>query len=161
MTVAALGVAAAIAGPAFAQGADPAGDIEIGAAPDPVAARRWLATAQGFARRAASYAANNRPDDAKAQLESAAGAYRKAIEASADLNLYLELAGVDERLGRFDDAVRDLRRVVRAGSGARLHGSPRRSRGSGSSRCTWPRRGPRSRLAVASSGHLRCPSRSC
>ena len=82
---------------------------------DPAVVRRWLATAQQRAQRAAVAAANHRPDDARRKFEDAAAAYRQAIEAGAEPVVYVELAGVEDRLGRFDDAVRHLRTAVRAG----------------------------------------------
>jgi hypothetical protein len=79
---------------------------------DPRLVRRSLATARELAQRAAAYAANHRPDDAAAELEDAAAAYRKAIDAGGEPGIYLELASVEERLGRFDEAVRHLRAAV-------------------------------------------------
>jgi tetratricopeptide (TPR) repeat protein len=101
-----------------------AGDIEIDAAPvvapvvapvkDPKLARRWLAAAQQLVQRGSYLAAHHRPDDAALQFDRAVAAYRKAIDASDDLGLYLELASAEDKLGKFDDAVRHLRLVVHA-----------------------------------------------
>jgi PEGA domain-containing protein len=133
VAVAALG-AAAIPGVARAQPRDPGGEIEMGADPaaipaadaadpavvkDPKLAKKWLAAAQQLMQKAAAFAANNRPDDARAQLENAVTAYQRAIEAGDDASLYLELAAADEKLGRLDAAVKHLRRVIAASAGVR------------------------------------------
>jgi len=98
------------------QATDP-GAVEPELAPvkDPKLGRRWLATAQRLMQRGSYYASNNRPDDARPQFENAVAAYRKAIEASDDIGLYVELANAEARLGKVDEAVRHLRLVVRAG----------------------------------------------
>jgi len=115
MVAAAVVALAAMPGTGSAQAPDP-NDVELELAPvkDLKLARRWLATAQQLMRRGSSYASNHRPDDARAQFESAAAAYRKAIEAGDDIGLYVELANAEDRLGKIDEAVRHLRLVVRA-----------------------------------------------
>jgi hypothetical protein len=65
------------------------------------------------------FASRNRPDDARAQFENAATAYQRAIEAGDDVGVYADLAGAEERLGKLDDAVKHLRRVVAAPAGVR------------------------------------------
>ncbi|HEX7836910.1 MAG TPA: PEGA domain-containing protein [Kofleriaceae bacterium] len=65
------------------------------------------------------FAARNRPDDARPQFEDAVAAYQRAIEASGDPNVYLDLANAEDRLGKLDDAVKHLRHVAAEGSGAR------------------------------------------
>jgi hypothetical protein len=131
---AALG-AAASPGVALAQPGDPGGENEASAAPaavpapvapvtssvikDPKLAKKWLATAQQLRQKAAVLAAQNRPDDARAQLESSITAYQRAIEASDDASLYVEVAAVDEKLGRIAAAVTHLRRVIAAAAGVR------------------------------------------
>lgn len=117
-----------VPGSAFAQPSDPkdpGGEIEIDPAKDstdpkdPKIAKQWLATAQQLIQKGSAFAARNRLDDAKAQFENAASAYQKAIEASDDVNIYAELASVEDKLGKFDEAVRHLRRVVNAKTGVR------------------------------------------
>jgi tetratricopeptide (TPR) repeat protein len=86
---------------------------------DPKAAKRWLAVGQTLMQRGAYLVARNRADEAKQQFENAATAYHKAIEAGDDVNVYVELAAAEEKLGKLDAAVRHLRRVVRAEAGVR------------------------------------------
>jgi lysozyme family protein len=120
VTIAAI-IAAAMSGGAVAQPKDPGGEIEMGsAAPakDPKAAKKWLAAAQQLVQKA-SYLAKNRPEEAKAQLENAVTAYQKALEAGEDPNVYLDLANVEDKLGKLDDAVKHLQRVVAAKAGVR------------------------------------------
>jgi len=119
MAVLALG-AAALGPPrrAIAQPAEPAPGNEAAPAKDPRAARRWLASGQMFMQRGSYLAARHRLDEAKQQFESAVAAYHKAIEASDDVNLYLELAFAEDRAGKVDGAVKHLRRLAQAG-GAR------------------------------------------
>lgn len=117
VTIAAL-IAAAASGRAIAQPREP-GESELEPAKDPKLARKWLAVAQELMQKGGYLAARNRPDDARPQFENAVTAYRRAIEAGADPSVYLDLAGAEDRLGKLDDAVRHLRRVAAAGSGAR------------------------------------------
>jgi hypothetical protein len=119
ITVLALGAAAL--GPqrrAVAQPSEPASGSEAAPARDPRAARRWLASGQMFMQRGGYLAARHRLDEARQQFDSAVAAYRKAIEASDDVNLYLELAFAEDRAGKLDSAVKHLRTLARAG-GAR------------------------------------------
>jgi PEGA domain len=112
----------AAAQPAEPPRAAPDGDIEIArdaAAPDPRAARKWLLAGQQLMQRGAYLAARNRPDDAKQQFESAATAFARAIEAGGDVNVYLDLANAQDKLGKLDDAYRHVRRVLDATTGVR------------------------------------------
>jgi hypothetical protein len=142
VTIAAL-TAAIAGGGARAQSKDPAGEIEIqpdpsdsgsnaapsggteapGPAPapakDPKLVRKWLAAAAQLMQKGTYFAAKNRPDDARAQFENAVTAYQRAIEAGDDVAIYAELAIAEEKLGKLDDAVKHLRRVVGAPSGVR------------------------------------------
>ena len=126
--------AALVTGRAFAQPSDPkdpGGQIEIDPSKDskdlkdpkdpkdPKIAKKWLATAQQLIQKGSAFAARNRLDDAKVQFENAVSAYRQAIEASDDVNIYADLASVEDRLGKVDEAVRHLRRVVNAKTGVR------------------------------------------
>jgi len=134
--------AVVISGGAFAQPKDPGGDIEMeseqtgsaagkgsasgsaaagapavlppSAAPlkDPKLAKKWIAAAQQLMQRGGYFSAKNRPDEAKAQFENAVTAYQKAIEAGDDVNVYFELANVEDKLGKLDDAVKHLRIVT-------------------------------------------------
>jgi hypothetical protein len=88
-------------------------------AKDPKLAKKWLAAAVQLMQKGSYYASRNRPDDARAQFENAATAYQRAIEAGDDLAVYVDLAGAEDRLGKFDDAVKHLRRVVAAPAGVR------------------------------------------
>jgi len=86
---------------------------------DPKLAKKWLAAAAVLMQKGSYYASRNRPDDARAQFENAATAYQRAIEAGDDVAIYLDLAGAEDKLGKFDDAVKHLRRVVAAPAGVR------------------------------------------
>lgn len=138
VTIAAI-LAAAMSGGAVAQPKEPGGEIEMGSAAtgsaasgtpsagsppagpvkDPKVAKKWLAAAQQLAQKGSYLAAKNRPEEAKAQLENAVTAYQKALEAGDDPNVYLELANVEDKLGKLDDAVKHLRRVAAAKAGVR------------------------------------------
>jgi tetratricopeptide (TPR) repeat protein len=86
---------------------------------DPKLAKKWLAAAQQLMQKGSYFAARNRPDDARPQFEDAVAAYQRAIDASGDPNVYLDLANAEDRLGKLDEAVKHLRRVTAEGSGAR------------------------------------------
>jgi lysozyme family protein len=121
VTLAAL-IAAGASGGAVAQPKDPGGDIEMGpAAPvkDPKAARKWLAAGQQLMQKGSYFVARNRPDEAKPQFENAVTAFLRAIEAGDDVNVYFELAGAEDWLGKPDDAVKHLRLVINAKAGVR------------------------------------------
>lgn len=86
---------------------------------DPKLAKKWLAAAQELMQKGSYFAARNRPDDARPQFENAVTAYQRAIEASGDPNVYLDLANAEDRLGKLAEAVEHLRRVTAESSGAR------------------------------------------
>jgi PEGA domain/Tetratricopeptide repeat len=86
---------------------------------DPKIAKKWLAAAQQLMQKGSYLAARNRLDEAKAQFENAVTAYQKALEAGDDPNLYFELANAEDKLGKLDDAVKYLRRVVATQAGVR------------------------------------------
>lgn len=88
-------------------------------AKDPKLVKKWLAAALQLMQKGSYFAAKNRHDDAKAQFENAVTAYQRAIEAGDDVGLYADLAGAEEKLGKLDDAVKHLRRVVAAPAGLR------------------------------------------
>jgi len=104
---------------AAAQPAEPAGGGEVAPAKDPKAMKKWLALGQVLMQRGTYLAARHRLDDARQQFESAVTAYRNALQAGDDINLYLELALAEDKAGRFDGAVKHLRRVASAETGAR------------------------------------------
>jgi PEGA domain/Tetratricopeptide repeat len=132
-----------ISSAAFAQSKDPGGDIEMEpeqadsppksaadgapgaitppAAPgkDPKLAKKWIIAGQQLMQKGSAFAAKNRSDEAKTQFENAVTAYQKAIEASDDVNVYFELANAEDKLGKIDEAVKHLRRVVNAQAGVR------------------------------------------
>ncbi len=81
---------------------------------DPKLAKKLATAAAQFAQKGDSSTRRSKPDEAKGFYEQASVAYSKAIEAGDDLNLYYDLAVVDEKLGKLDAAVRHLRFVVAA-----------------------------------------------
>lgn len=81
---------------------------------DPKLAKKLAHAALQFAKKGDYLARKKKPDDAKAQYEEAANAYTKAIELGDDLNLYYDLAAIEEKLGKLDLAVKHLRVVVKA-----------------------------------------------
>ena len=103
------------------------GDIEMGVeaeakpddgAPvkDPKVAKKWLAAAKELVGKGDALA-KRKSDDAKAAYENAITAYEKAIEAGDDLGVYLQLAQVEDKLGRAADAARHYRLVATAKTG--------------------------------------------
>ena len=96
------------------EAASPAASVK-----DPKVAKKWLAAGQQLVQKASYLAARNRPEEAKAQLENAIIAYQKAIFTGSDINVYAELAVVEDKLGKLDDAVKHLRRVAAAKAGVR------------------------------------------
>jgi len=81
---------------------------------DPKLAKKLAAAAAQLAQKGDYATRKTKPDEAKAFYEQASTAYTKAIESGDDLNLYYDLAVVDEKLGKLDVAVRHLRFVVAA-----------------------------------------------
>lgn len=79
---------------------------------DPKLAKKLASAAVQFAQKGDYATRRNKPDEAKAFYEQASVAFTKAIESGDDLNLYYDLAVVDEKLGKIDVAVRHLRIVV-------------------------------------------------
>lgn len=86
---------------------------------DPRLARKWLLAGQQLMQKASFLAANNRPEEAKAQFENAAAAFQKALAAGDDVNVYVDLASAEERLGKLDEAVKHLRLAAGAKTGVR------------------------------------------
>jgi PEGA domain-containing protein len=86
---------------------------------DPRLARKWLLAGQQLMQKGSFFAANNRPEEAKAQFENAAAAFQKALAAGDDVTVYVDLASAEERLGKLDEAVKHLRLVAGAKTGVR------------------------------------------
>jgi hypothetical protein len=96
------------------EAASPAASVK-----DPKIAKKWLVAGQQLMQKASYLAARNRPEEAKAQLENAIIAYQKAISAGSDINVYAELAIVEDKLGKLDQAVKHLRMVIHTKTGVR------------------------------------------
>ena len=117
-------VALATPSSAHAQPNDPGGEIDMEPAPvtpaasaparDPRAARTWLLMGQRLMQHGASLASHKRIDDARSQFDNAATAFRKAVEAGDDPEARFELAIAEDKLGKLDEAVKQLRIVVAA-----------------------------------------------
>jgi PEGA domain len=86
---------------------------------DPKLARKWLLAGQQLMQKGSFFAANNRPDEAKAQFENAVAAFQKALAVGDDVTVYVDLASAEERLGKLDEAVKHLRLVAGAKTGVR------------------------------------------
>jgi len=86
---------------------------------DPKLAKKLASAAAQLAQKGDYSTRRNKPDEAKPFYEQAAAAYLKAIETGDDLNLYVDLAAVEEKLGKLDLAVRHLRVVTSAKAGAK------------------------------------------
>src|SRR5262245_46904574 len=81
---------------------------------DPKIARKWLLAAQQLVAKGDLLARQKKPDDAKQQWDNAVIAYTKAIEAGLDINIYADLAGVEEKLGTIADAVKHYKLAAAA-----------------------------------------------
>lgn len=86
---------------------------------DPKLAKKLASSALQLVRKGDYQARRKREDEAKAFYVDAIAAYKKAIETGDLVELNYELALVEEKLGRIDDAVRHLRLVVQATEGVR------------------------------------------
>lgn len=124
-----LAIACLVLGTAVAPaGAQPADDTEApteeGEAPpapvkDPKLAKKWRDTGTQLVQRGDALTRQKKPDDAKVQYENARTAYEKALDAGADMVVRYELGVVFDKLGKFDEAVKQYRLVVKPGSGAK------------------------------------------
>jgi len=134
-----IGIAAslALAGPVLAQAPDD--EIQMDPAPaepgsgsgsgsgsdaqapvkDPKLAKKLLYAAQQLVMKGDYYTRAKRPDDAKPQYDQAVVAFQKSIELGDDVNVYFELALVEDKLGKFDEATKHLRVVTTATAGVR------------------------------------------
>ncbi|MCW5806386.1 MAG: PEGA domain-containing protein [Deltaproteobacteria bacterium] len=92
----------------------PAGDGTV--KKDPAAARKWQIAAVQLVQRGDYFTRYKKLDDAKTQYENAVTAYLKAIEAGDDLQLIVDMAIIEEKLGRSDVAARHLRAVAKNAS---------------------------------------------
>ncbi|MEO8706446.1 MAG: PEGA domain-containing protein [Kofleriaceae bacterium] len=81
---------------------------------DPKAAKKWLVTAQQLVQKGDYFVSRKKPDDAKIQYENSLTAFQKALELGDDIAVYYELAVVEDKLGKFDDAAKHWRLVVKA-----------------------------------------------
>lgn len=86
---------------------------------DPKLAKKLARSALQLVRKGDYQARRKRIDEANAHYVDAIAAYKKAIELGDDLGVYYELALVEEKLARIEDAVRHLRIVVLATEGVR------------------------------------------
>lgn len=86
---------------------------------DPKLAKKLAAAAQQLVQKGDYTNRQKKPDEAKGFYIDAINAYNKAIEHGDDVNLYFELAAVEEKLGKLDAAVRHLRIVINATTGVR------------------------------------------
>jgi len=86
---------------------------------DPKLAKKWQAAAVQLVQKGDYLAKKGKADDAKAQYENAITAYQKAIEASDDLSYYFDIAGVEDKLGKFDDAAKHYRMLATAKEGVK------------------------------------------
>ncbi len=102
----------------------PAPEAEDDGAPpavvkDPRLAKKLAAAALQLAQKGDYSAKRSKPDEAKSLYDQAAAAYLKAIETGDDLNLYFDLAIVEEKRGKIDLAVLHLRTVTSAKAGVK------------------------------------------
>ena len=86
---------------------------------DPKLAKKWQAAAVQLVQKGDYNAKKGKADDAKAQYENAITAYQKAIEASDDLSYYFDIASVEDKLGRFDEAAKHYRMLATAKEGVK------------------------------------------
>ncbi len=83
------------------------------------AARTWLGTAQRLMQQASYLSARGRSDEARVQLDQAVTAFLRSLAAEDNPNVRFELALASARLGKLDEAVKQLRLVVAAPGGTR------------------------------------------
>jgi hypothetical protein len=94
---------------------DPVAPSQPAPAPkDPRAAKKAHQVALQAVAKGDAYTRRNKTDDAKAQYEIAEQSFRKSIELGGDATVQHDLANTLAKLGRFADAVRELRVVVKA-----------------------------------------------
>lgn len=86
---------------------------------DPKLAKKLASAAVQLVQKGDYSTRRNKLDEGKSFYEQAAAAYLKAIETGDDLNLYFDLAAVEEKLGKVDLAVHHLRVVTGAKAGVK------------------------------------------
>ncbi len=86
---------------------------------DPKLAKKLQWTAQQAALKGDYLTRMKKPDDAKVQYDLALTAFQKSLEVGDDLNVYFELATLEDKLGKLDDAAKHCRVLIKAQSGVR------------------------------------------
>jgi hypothetical protein len=86
---------------------------------DPKAAKKLLTTGQQLLQKGDTLTRAKRLEDAKTNYQNAAAAFEKSIAAGDDLNTYALLADAEDKLGKYDLAVKHYRVVVKAQAGIR------------------------------------------
>jgi PEGA domain len=84
---------------------------------DPKVAKAALAAGKDLALKADALAKKGKADDAKAQYEAALAQLETAVAAGDDVNVYFPLAVVEDKLGRYDAAIKHYRMVTTAKTG--------------------------------------------
>jgi len=90
------------------------GDAKAQPVKDPKVAKKWLQTGHQLVQRGDASVRAKKPDEAKTHYENAITAYEKAIETGDDVNVYFDLATVEEKLGKLDHAATHFRTLVKA-----------------------------------------------
>lgn len=93
---------------------DMAADAEAQVVKDPKAAKQWIQAAQQLVRKGDAATRAKKPDEAKVSYDNAITAYEKAIEAGDDVNVYFDLASVEEKAGKLDRAATHFRMLVKS-----------------------------------------------
>lgn len=108
-----------LSGIAHADPPDDGAPTEEPAAPvkDPKVAKKWLQAAKALVAKGDAATRSKQADDAKTQYENAVTAFQKSIEAGDDVSLNLQIAAVEEKLGRIDLAAHYYKLVASAKAG--------------------------------------------
>ncbi len=99
--------------------AKPAPPVAPAGVKDAKAAKKLHVTGQQLALKADYLVKQKKPDEAKPQYEAALAALTKAVEIGDDLNVYFDLAIVEDKLGQLERAANHLRVVIKAQAGVR------------------------------------------
>ena len=99
---------------ALAEDIEMDGDANAQSVKDPKVAKKWLQTGHQLVQRGDASVRAKKPDEAKTHFENAITAYEKAIETGDDVNVYFDLATVEEKLGKLDRAATHFRTLVKA-----------------------------------------------
>jgi hypothetical protein len=89
----------------------PTSDVPV---KDPKLAKKLVWAATQSTQKGDYLVRNKRPDDAKPHYEAALVAYQKAIELGDDINVVFDLAVIEDKLGRTDEAARHWRVLIKA-----------------------------------------------